>query len=72
MKHFGTRLRALRTAANLSQLQLARRARIRPAAIEAMERGLPPALVTFMRVALALDVTLDELAGMPQAPGRRE
>jgi transcriptional regulator with XRE-family HTH domain len=69
--HLGARLKRLRLAANLSPLALARRARVRPGAIEAMEKGLWPALGTAMRVAIAFDVTLDELAGMPPGRGRR-
>lgn len=61
------RLRALRTRAGLTQLQLATRAGLTPAAVGHIETGARtrPAAETVARLARALGVAVEELLGPP-------
>lgn len=60
--HLGARVRALRTAAGLTQEQLAERADMHWTFISGVERGLKdPRLNTIGRIADALGVTADAL-----------
>lgn len=62
-----SRLRELREAAGWSRTELARRAGVNARTIEAYETGNAEATVPrFTRLADALGVTLDELAGRPR------
>jgi transcriptional regulator with XRE-family HTH domain len=55
-------LRRFREAAGLTQMQLANRAEMDMAEISRLERGTrDPRLSTIVRVALALEVTLEDL-----------
>jgi transcriptional regulator with XRE-family HTH domain len=62
---FGERLRAARLAAKLSQGELAVRSKVSVSLIAQMEQGRTgdPKLSTVRRLALALGVTIDSLAG---------
>lgn len=61
---FAGRLRALREAAGLSVAELATAAGLTRQAVSKLERGhREPALETARRLAAALGVTIDELAG---------
>jgi transcriptional regulator with XRE-family HTH domain len=61
----GTRLRRLRQAAGLSQQQLADRARVPLGTLRNWEQDRrAPLLDTAGRVAVALGISLDELAGI--------
>ena len=62
MKEFGTRLRALREKAALTQRELARLAGIEAMQISRYERGVGyPAVETLLALAKTLDVDLDYL-----------
>lgn len=62
MKEFGTRLRALREKAGLTQRELARLAGIEAMQISRYERGVGyPAVETLLALAKTLDVDLDYL-----------
>jgi transcriptional regulator with XRE-family HTH domain len=64
-------LRALRDAQGLSQSQLAERAGIPRATLATIETGAGnPTLLVMIRVASALNVTIEELIGPARATGR--
>jgi transcriptional regulator with XRE-family HTH domain len=73
----GQRLQTLRQKAGLSQSQLARAAEVPIGSLRNWERGRrTPLLDTAARIAVALGVSLDELAGidtaeMPAKKGRQ-
>jgi transcriptional regulator with XRE-family HTH domain len=62
------RLRQLRTAAGLTQMNLAAKARVNVSIVSQIEQGTTtdPRVSTMRRLARALGVSLDELAG-PEA-----
>lgn len=61
--HVGSRLRALRDEAGLTQLQVAIRADLSPQQVSNYERGQGMRLKTAVALARALDVSLDKLVG---------
>jgi transcriptional regulator with XRE-family HTH domain len=70
----GLRLQRLRRERGLTQEALARRARVPVRSLQQWEQGIrTPLLTGAARVAAALGVTIDELAGQrpPGSPGGR-
>lgn len=68
----GVRFKRLREAAGLSQSQLARAAGVPVTSLQQWEQGRrTPLLDAAARVAEALDVSLDDLAGIGQPPRRK-
>jgi transcriptional regulator with XRE-family HTH domain len=66
---FATQLRTLRRARKLTQRALANRCRIYAETVCVYENGKrSPTLKTAIRLAAALNVSLDELAGVRAAP----
>lgn len=62
LKQFGYRLRELRKAAGLSQEKLAELAEVHRTYLSGVERGERNAsLITIVRIAKALDISLSEL-----------
>jgi transcriptional regulator with XRE-family HTH domain len=57
----GRTIRRLRRARDLTQIQLARRARMHPQQLSSIERGLRPTSAMVDRLALALGVDAGEL-----------
>jgi transcriptional regulator with XRE-family HTH domain len=69
----GKRFQKLRQAAGLSQSQLARAANVPVASLRQWEQGRrTPLLDAAARVAEALDVSLDDLAGIGTPPRRKK
>jgi len=65
-QQFGANLRALRRTAGLSQERLALDAQVEPAEISRMESGVrDPRMITLLRLAATLQVSLDELVVGP-------
>jgi transcriptional regulator with XRE-family HTH domain len=63
---FGARLKELREAAGLTQVQLAEKAELHPQGIIKLERGeRKPAWETVIALAKALDVTCDAFQQLP-------
>lgn len=60
---FGMRLKRLRTAHGMTQVDLAKRAKVTQGFIAQLEGGLrkEPSLATLRRLAMALKVTVSEL-----------
>ena len=70
---FATQLRALRRARALTQRALAERCRLHTLSIILYENGKRcPKLKTAIRLAAALNVSLDELAGVGDAAKERD
>lgn len=68
----GVRFKHLREAAGLSQSQLARAAGVPVKSYQQWEQGRrTPLLDAAARIAEALDVSLDDLAGIGQPPRRK-
>jgi transcriptional regulator with XRE-family HTH domain len=64
----GKRLKALREAAGLTQARLARRSGVPLGSVRGYEQGVrTPGLDQAAKLARALGVSLDELAGLPRA-----
>ena len=64
-KSFPARLKGLRAAAGLTQDELARRTGVRRLSVSQWECGRrAPSLATARRIAQALGVSVDELAGV--------
>jgi transcriptional regulator with XRE-family HTH domain len=69
--HLARNLRTLREAQSLTQLQLSSRAGIPRATLAHLETGAGnPTLSVLVRIASALNVTIEELIGPPRATGR--
>lgn len=63
-EEFARRLRMLRTAAKLSQAELAQKAGVDPGSVSGWETGeYMPSLGATVRLADALSVSMDQLAG---------
>ena len=70
-KNIATNVRRLRTAAGLSQGQLAERADMADATISRIERGrLEPSSALLGKLAAALKVRADDLLGAPREPSK--
>lgn len=70
--HLARNLRGLREAQSLTQLQLSARAGIPRATLAHLETGAGnPTLSVLVRIASALNVTIEELIGPPRATGRK-
>ena len=68
LRDLGRRLRAARLHRNLSQQELAERAGLNRTTVSEYERGASTSTLTLVQVLRALEL-LDELAGLPSAPG---
>lgn len=70
--HLARNLRNLREAQSLTQVQLSARAQIPRATLAHLETGAGnPTLSVLVRIASALNVTIEEIIGPPRATGRR-